>query len=324
MGSVICRSLTMLLRFAVLLSLACRAVVPAPAMPVPRIALAGLDDGLLWKFANVELQSGEVHTGQIVGVYNEAKFMWNPTEHSTISVFSCIDASLTFSDFSVQPGADNSIFSVSTLDIASIRLRGNQPPNQVEYRAYLRQHGYTFTEVPVEGEIWISGGWSGYHTWEDGRGNYAWDIGALNNNMMSYSNYGTRNQDFEVWGKSVVLPMAGKVVTVQRDEIDNAPDVNAAVEVEDAADGSEVDLQELPQNMIEVVVGETGNSGTTYVPHMHVVFGFTDHNNRFWSLPIEWANVQHRILLPYPTGYAYGPSHHHNYLFPKKGWLVSK
>ena len=35
--------------------------------------------------------------------------------------------------------------------------------------------------------------------------------------MMSYSNYGTRNQDFEVWGKSVVLPMAGKVVTVQRD-----------------------------------------------------------------------------------------------------------
>jgi len=248
---------------------------------------------------------------------------------------------------------------VSTLDIASIRLRGNQPPNQVEYRAYLRQHGYTFTEVPVEGEIWISGGWSGYHTWEDGRGNYAWDIGALNNNMMSYSNYGTRNQDFEVWGKSVVLPMAGKVVTVQRDEIDNAPDVNAAVEVEDAADGSEVDLQELPQNMIEVevggagspfllrlihfkqstipdtitvgrqvvagtVVGETGNSGTTYVPHMHVVFGFTDHNNRFWSLPIEWANVQHRILLPYPTGYAYGPSHHHNYLFPKKGWLVSK
>ena len=66
---------------------------------MPRIALAGLDDGLLWKFANVELQSGEVHTGQIVGVYNEAKFMWNPTEHSTISVFSCIDSSLTFSDF---------------------------------------------------------------------------------------------------------------------------------------------------------------------------------------------------------------------------------
>ena len=95
--------------------------------------------------------------------------------------------------------------------------------------------------------------------------------------MMSYSNYGTRNQDFEVWGKSVVLPMAGKVVTVQRDvsilqtssenintyfvfqEIDNAPDVNAAVEVEDAADGSEVDLQELPQNMIEVEVGGAGS-----------------------------------------------------------------
>ena len=42
-------------------------------------------------------------------------------------------------------------------------------------------------------------------------------------------------------------------------EIDNAPDVNAAVEVEDAADGSEVDLQELPQNMIEVEVGGAGS-----------------------------------------------------------------
>ena len=36
-------------------------------------------------------------------------------------------------------------------------------------------------------KIWISRDWTGYHSWEDGRGNYAWDIGALNSNMMSYS-----------------------------------------------------------------------------------------------------------------------------------------
>ena len=36
-------------------------------------------------------------------------------------------------------------------------------------------------------KIWISRDWTGYHAWEDGRGNYAWDIGALNSNMMSYS-----------------------------------------------------------------------------------------------------------------------------------------
>ena len=41
-------------------------------------------------------------------------------------------------------------------------------------------------------------------------------------------------------------------------------------------------------------IGEVGNSGTTYVPHLHVVFGFTNGSGRFWSLPVDWADVQHR------------------------------
>ena len=43
-------------------------------------------------------------------------------------------------------------------------------------------------------------------------------------------------------------------------------------------------------------IGEVGNSGTTYVPHLHVVFGFTNGSGRFWSLPVDWADVQHRYL----------------------------
>ena len=95
-------------------------------------------------------------------------------------------------------------------------------------------------------KIWISRDWTGYHAWEDGRGNYAWDIGALNSNMMSYSvsrclfcitflfpyflftivlliiikrtqscsqGLGRLNTNFAVWGKNVQLPMAGTVVT---------------------------------------------------------------------------------------------------------------
>ena len=49
------------------------------------------------------------------------------------------------------------------------------------------------------------------------RSNYAWDLGALNSNMMSYSHFGTRNTDFEVFQKTVILPMDGKVVTVVRE-----------------------------------------------------------------------------------------------------------
>jgi len=323
-----------------------------------KAALSELDQGLLWKFARVQLTTGEIYSGQIVGIYNEQKFMWNPTEYNTISIFSCANAAVTFAEFSTNPGDDNAIFSLSSSVITSIHLM-DQPPTMQEYRAYVRTHGHVFSNVPVEGEVWISNAWGGYHAWEDGRSNYAWDIGALNNNMMSYENFGTRLTDFEVFGKSVILPMDGRVVTVVRSEVDNDPDINAAVEIEDHDNGSEVDLEEKPHNMVEVeiggvgspfllrllhlkqdtipldiqvgdqlsagtAVGEAGNSGTTYVPHLHIVLGYTDASGRFWSLPVDWANVRHRILLPYPHGYQYGPYHDHEYLYPKKGWVVTQ
>jgi len=323
-----------------------------------REALSELDAGLLWKFANVELTSGEVYNGQIVGIYNEAKFMWNPTKFSTISIFSCSDSSLPFSQFSTTPGEPNAVFSLSSAEILTIKLL-EQPEGTVEYRHYVRYHRHVFSHVPVEGEVWISRAWDNYHLWEDGRSNYAWDLGALNNQMMSYSHYGTHNTDFEVFGKQVILPMDGRVVTVVRNEIDNDPNLNAAVEIEDHENGSEVDLEEKPQNIVELeiggegspfllrlihmkqnsvpmdinvgdmltagtVIGEAGNSGTTYVPHLHIVFGYTDMSGRFWSLPVDWANVKHRILLPYSHGYEYGPDHHHEYLYPKQGFCVSQ
>ena len=108
------------------------------------------------------------------------------------------------------------------------------------------------------------------------RSNYAWDLGALNSNMMSYSNYGTQNTDFEVFQKTVILPMNGRVVTLVREvhfsldcgnlkqihsfqEIDNDPDIDSAVELADHENGSGVDLEEKPQNMVELEIGGEGS-----------------------------------------------------------------
>ena len=33
-------------------------------------------------------------------------------------------------------------------------------------------------------------------------------------------------------------------------------------------------------------IGKAGNSGTSYTPHIHLVFGFYDQNDRYWSTPI--------------------------------------
>ena len=55
----------------------------------------------------------KVYSGEIVGVYDESVFMWTPTEYTTISVFTCWDASVPFSQFTTRPGDTAAIFSLS-------------------------------------------------------------------------------------------------------------------------------------------------------------------------------------------------------------------
>merc|ERR1719192_2940497 len=70
------------------------------------------------------LTSGEVFSGEIVGVFDESVFMWTPTEYTTIAVFTCNDASIPFGQFSTKPGDSPAIFSLSNQVIASISLVG--------------------------------------------------------------------------------------------------------------------------------------------------------------------------------------------------------
>ena len=84
------------------------------------------------------------------------------------------------------------------------------------------------------------------------RGNYAWDIAALNENFMTYTGLGEKNDQFAVWDRNVVLPMAGKIVTKVEGEIDNSPDLRAAIDLADHKEGRHVTLTEKPQNIIEL------------------------------------------------------------------------
>lgn len=69
-------------------------------------------------------------------------------------------------------------------------------------------------------------------------------------------------------------------------------------------------------------VGQIGNTGTIYTPHCHVVFGFFDQFGRYWSTPIEWKSYTSKIILPYPSGYAYSNLTFHNYGYPKLGQVI--
>ena len=103
--------------------------------------------------------------------------------------------------------------------------------------------------------MYILTDWTGYHTWEDGRSNYAWDLSALNANMMTYSHLGQSLTDFAVFGLKLHLPLSGTVFKTLRDEPDQMPDLVAAVEFEDLDDGNQANLDEKPHNCVEVSPG---------------------------------------------------------------------
>ena len=69
-------------------------------------------------------------------------------------------------------------------------------------------------------------------------------------------------------------------------------------------------------------IGLAGNSGTTFTPHVHMVFGFFDQNGRYWSTPIEFSSFERRKLLPFPTGYEYGDYKYFDFGYPKVGHCV--
>ena len=61
---------------------------------------------------------------------------------------------------------------------------------------------------------------------------------------MTYTGLGEKNDQFAVWDRNVVLPMAGKIVTKVEGEIDNSPDLRAAIDLADHKEGRHVTLTE--------------------------------------------------------------------------------
>ena len=54
--------------------------------------LVGLDSGLCYQYVCIKSVNGkETNIGQVIGVYDENKFMWNPRVYTTLSIFTCTD-----------------------------------------------------------------------------------------------------------------------------------------------------------------------------------------------------------------------------------------
>ena len=69
-------------------------------------------------------------------------------------------------------------------------------------------------------------------------------------------------------------------------------------------------------------LGRVGNSGTTYTPHIHLVFAFRD-NGKYWSIPIEWENFNRRKIFYYASGAEYSKTEHIDFGYPKYNQMIS-
>ena len=97
--------------------------------------------------------------------------------------------------------------------------------------------------------------WTTYHTWEDGRSNYAWDLSAINSELMTYSGQGHNLSDFAVFGLDLYLPLSGTVASVETNHPDNHPELIKALEFMNLDNGSEANLEEKPHNKLEITPG---------------------------------------------------------------------
>ena len=137
--------------------------------------------------------------------------------------------------------------------------------------------------------------WTRYHAWEDGRSNYAWDLSAINSELMTYSGQGQNLSEFAVFGLDLYLPLSGVVANVETNHPDNPPELNKALEFNTLDNGSEADLKEKPHNLVEITPG-----GPFLLRILHMQQVFTIFLNEYIYLNFE--NNICKIVLEYNSG----------------------
>jgi hypothetical protein len=90
------------------------------------------------------------------------------------------------------------------------------------YAVWLQKKGIVLDDHPVENGFVLTGN-EGHHKYERMYGNFAWDIGVVNEKGQSFVNDGLLLEDYYVFGRPIRSPFSGTVVGIQNDQPDNVP-----------------------------------------------------------------------------------------------------
>ena len=276
-------------------------------------------------FVQVELGDGGDFVGQYVASYDHRFWWWDSADRTTVAFF-------RERDFGSYPDDESFRF----VPLSSIAEMNDVPAEGRQcYREFARDETLTIGRLPLEGTSRILMGNSGYHKYEGGMGDFAWDFTRVDDDGTRFEADGSQNDDYFVWNEPVYAPASGYVVEVVRDAPDNTPG-----DYPEDAKNNMVGLHlggayylyllhfkqgSIPESIeaettVEAgdLIGYVGNSGTSLEPHLHVSLLWHDANAeepRSWSVPTEFEHIE---VAPTPRG----PFESHQYVVPETGESV--
>lgn len=172
------------------------------------------------------------------------------------------------------------------------------------YKEFLRDNDLFFKNELVENAHVLTGN-EGHHKFEKMFGNFAWDIGILDELGRQHKDEGNHLEDYYVYEQEVRSPLKGTVVGKVDGQEDNPPDLSFSSSLAGKINNYltiqvhpvvYLSIVHFKKNTIKVEVGdqvdvdqplgEVGNSGVSYLPHLHyTLYTYIPQYKRFISIP---------------------------------------
>lgn len=172
------------------------------------------------------------------------------------------------------------------------------------YKKYLIDNDILFKNTLVEDAHILTGN-EGHHKYEKMYGNFAWDIGKIDENGSQYKANGLKLDDYYIFDSEVTSPLSGTVVGKINNQEDNKPDLTFTASLENKENNFlTLHIQKMFYlsivhfkkksitvdigDKVEVgqLLGKVGNSGVSYIPHLHyTMYIYIAEKNRFISVP---------------------------------------
>ena len=190
---------------------------------------------------------------------------------------------------------------INFINLADIRRNDTSLESKSLYHEFLKDNGLLLKQPPFKEWNYVSTGNDGHHLFENMSGNFAWDVVKKKKNN-SFHNQGFSNQDYHVWAEPVYSPISGTVTEVVRSAEDNVPDPTNTADLSTKGDGNYILIHLysnfyfilmhfkkdsipptlVPGSKLQVgdYIGEVGNSGVSYSPHLHMTM-------YYWSFELD-------------------------------------